>query len=238
MITTFIRKQRNGVKTLHSPHGGSSLCSMGANIAALVIRGLAGEDVPSDRTAERILDAAVVEVATVGVAKLTIEGLSRRAEVNRATVYRRFGDLDGVIEAMTMREGRRMAATIADAVAEFSEPADQVVAGFTAAIRMAREHPVISRTARLEPARLVAAGIADDAALLHLGSSVVAASIRHAQSLGQALHLDADQAGQTMAMLFAACVLLPTTQGIDLRSDESVRSYARRTLVPMLFGPP
>jgi AcrR family transcriptional regulator len=211
---------------------------MGVNIAALVIRGLAGEQVPGDRTAERILDAAILEVATVGVAKLTIEGLSRRAEVNRATVYRRFGDLDGVIEAMTMREGRRMADTIADAVAEVNEPAERVVEGFVAAIRMAREHPVISRTARLEPERLVAAGLADDAALLHLGSSVVAAGIRHAQELGQALHLDTDEAGQTIAMLFAACVLLPTTQGIDLRSDESARNYARRTLVPMIFGPP
>lgn len=211
---------------------------MREHIAAVVIRGLAEPDrEPADRTEERILDAAVTEVATAGISRLTVEGLARRAGVNRATIYRRFGDLDAVVEAMTMREGRRMASTVAAAIAMVSEPAEQLVEGFVASIRMAREHPVISRTASLEPERLIAAGLADNSALLQLGSGVVAASIRHAQTLGQATHLDADEAGHTVAMLFAACVLMPTAHGIDVRTDESARRYAQRTLVPMIFGP-
>jgi AcrR family transcriptional regulator len=212
---------------------------MGLSIASLVVRGIAGgEGEPGDRTAERILDAAVMEVAISGVAKLTIEGVARRAGVNRATLYRRFGDLDGVIEALTMREGRRMAEAGARAIEGVADPAEQLVEAFVASIRMAREHPIISRTASLEPGQLIAAGLADDAALLKLGSSFVAGAIRAAQSEGRATHLDADEAGQTIAMLFAACVLLPTTHGIDLRTDDSVRAYARRTLAPMVFGPP
>lgn len=211
---------------------------MGLRIASLIVAGIAGGDTePADRNAERILDAVVQEVAASGVDKLTIEGVARRAGVNRATVYRRFGDLDALKEAVTMREGRRMAETVAAAVAGVTEHSERLVEAFVASIRMAREHPVISRTATLEPGQLIAAGLADGGALLQLGSSVVAMNIRMAQADGLATHLDADEAGHTVAMLFAACVLLPTSQGIDLRSDDSVRTYARRTLAPMLFGP-
>ena len=211
---------------------------MALSIASLLVRGIAGgEGEPGDRTAERILDAAMTEIALSGVAKLTIEGVARRAGVNRATLYRRFGDLDGIVEALTMREGRRMADAGAQAIEGVTDPAEQLVEAFVASIRMAREHPIISRTASLEPAQLIAAGLADDAALLKLGSSFAAGAVRAAQSQGHATHLDADEVGQTMAMLFAACVLLPTTHGIDLRTDDAVRAYARRTLAPMVFGP-
>jgi TetR/AcrR family transcriptional regulator, repressor for uid operon len=100
----------------------------------------------------------VLEAAAHGVAGLTTEGVARRAGVNRATVYRRFGDRDSLIEAMTMREGQRMAMGIALAVARVSDPAEQFVEGFVASIRLAREHPIISRVASVEPEQLVAAG--------------------------------------------------------------------------------
>lgn len=212
---------------------------MDSSIASLVMRAMVGgEGEPGDRTTERILDAAVLEIAASGVAKLTVEGVARRAGINRATLYRRFGDLNGVVEAVTMREGRRMADTVAGAVEGVADPAERLVEGFVASMRMAREHPIISRTAQLEPGELIAAGMADGAALLQLGSSVVAMNIRQAQAEGFAAHLDADEVGQTVAMLFAACVLMPTAHGIDTRSDDSVRAYARRTLAPMVFGPP
>ncbi|MFG1792563.1 TetR/AcrR family transcriptional regulator [Nocardia sp. NPDC049149] len=210
---------------------------MKQSIAALLAAGFFGSrDESTDRTVERILDATVAEAAATGVARLKIDAIARRAGVNRATVYRRFGDLDGLIEATTMREGRRMADTVFSAVENVHDHPSRLVEGFVACMRMAREHPVIARTAALEPDRLVAAGLADDAALLKLGSGVVAELLRQGQSDGYATHLDPDEAGQSIAMLFAACVLMPTAQGIDLRTDESIRAYARRTLVPMVFG--
>ncbi|WP_433654386.1 TetR/AcrR family transcriptional regulator [Nocardia sp. CA-128927] len=211
---------------------------MKQSIGALVAAGILGSaEERTDRTVAKILDAVVVEAAASGVARLKIDAIARRAGVNRVTVYRRFGDLDGLIEAATMREGKRMADTVLRAVDGVDDPAARLVESFVACMRMAREHPVIARTASLEPDRLIAAGLADDAALLRLGSAVIADQIRQAQSDGHATHLDADEAGQTVAMLFAACILMPTAQGIDLRTDESVRAYAQRTLAPMVFGP-
>ncbi|WP_433662785.1 TetR/AcrR family transcriptional regulator [Nocardia sp. CA-128927] len=210
---------------------------MKQSIAALLAAGIFGSaDEDADRTVTRILDAALVEAASAGISRLRIDAVARRAGINRTTVYRRFGDLDGLIEALTMREGKRMADTVFRAVDGVPDPAGKLVEGFVACMRMAREHPVIARTAALEPDQLVAAGLADDAALLRLGSAVVAEQIRQAQNDGHATHLDADEVGRSVAMFFAACVLMPTAQGIDLRTDESIRAYARRTLAPMVFG--
>ncbi|MFB8276815.1 TetR/AcrR family transcriptional regulator [Nocardia colli] len=211
---------------------------MKQSLAALLTAGILGNaDERSDRTETRILDAAVVEAAATGISRLKIDAVARRAGVNRATVYRRFTDLDGLFEAVVMREGRRMADTVLGAVDGVVGHPARLVEGFVACMRMAREHPVIARTAALEPDRLVAAGLADDAALLRLGSALVADHIRMAQIDGLATHLDPDETGQSIAMLFAACVLMPTEQGIDLRTDESVRAYAQRTVAPMVFGP-
>lgn len=211
---------------------------MRQSIGALVAAGIfGGADEHADRTAQAILDAVVIEAAASGVTRLKIDAIARRAGVSRVTVYRRFGDLDGLLEAVTMREGKTMADGIFRAVDGIGEPTGRLVEGFVACMRMAREHPVIARTAALEPDRLIAAGMADDAALLRLGSSVIAQLLREDQTNGHATHLDPDEAGQTIAMLFAACILMPTTHGIDLRTDESVRAYAQRTLAPMVFGP-
>lgn len=191
---------------------------------------------PQDTTATRILDAAVSECGSRGIGALTIDGVARRAGVNRVTVYRRFGDRDSMLQAMTLREGRRMAEGILEAISGVTNPADQLVESFVAAMRLAEAHPVIRRTAEFEPQDLIAAGLADGAALLVLGSTFIAAGVRRAQADGMAVHLDADQAGETMARLFASFILLPAHHSIDVRSAAGARDYARRMLVPLFLG--
>lgn len=200
--------------------------------------GSGSADVPGDATATKILDGAVGACAAHGISALTIDGVARRAGVNRTTIYRRFGDRDALLQAMTLREGERMAQAITESVAGIEDPADQLVEGFAAALRLADAHPVIRRTAQFEPQDLIAAGLADGAALLRLGSTFAATGVRKLQANGRATHLDAEAVGETMARLFASFVLLPAQQAIDVRSEAGARSYARRTLVPFLLGPP
>jgi len=211
---------------------------MEAAFLPLLLQSL-GTDLPAgatDLSGERILDAALQEAAAQGTAGLTTEGVARRAGVNRVTVYRRFGDRDALLAALAIREGHRMAATLTQATADIDNPDDRFVEGFVAALQIAREHPLIARTARHEPAALIQAGLADDAALLRIGGAFMSAAICNAQAHGRAEHLDPDQAGETAARMFAAFVLLPGGI-IDLHDNEAARIYARRTWVPMLLGP-
>ncbi|MEP7738859.1 TetR/AcrR family transcriptional regulator [Nocardioides sp. 31GB23] len=192
--------------------------------------------VPDDATATKILDATVGACAAQGIGAVTIDGVARRAGVNRVTVYRRFGDRDALLQAMTLREAEQMAQGIMAVLEGIDDPVEQLVEGFAAALRLAEAHPVIRRTAEHEPQDLIAAGLADDAALLRLGSAFAAAGVRRLQADGRATHLDAEAVGETMARLFASFVLLPAQHAIDVRTQDGARAYARRTLVPLLLG--
>jgi AcrR family transcriptional regulator len=212
----------------------------GMELASLVAYALEGasetDDADLDATATRILDATLQEVAAQGMRSLTAEGVARRANVGRVTVYRRFGGREDLLAAMAVREGARMAEIVERAARAADTPADQFVAGFSAAVRAAREHPIIARAAVHEPGELLAAGIAHDAALMRLGADFVAASIGQLQDAGLAQHVEAAEAGETLARLFAALVLIPTNYAIDLSTDEATQGYVRRTLGPMVLG--
>jgi AcrR family transcriptional regulator len=157
--------------------------------------------------------------------------------VNRVTLYRRFGDREGVVAALAEREGQRMRAALHAATADLDDPGDRLVEGFVAAVRYTNTHPLVRRAAEVEPETLIAAGLADDARLLRIGGDFLAAEIRQAQASGEALHLtDPEQAGETLARVFASFVLLPGGR-VDLADEDAVRAYARGTLVPMVLGP-
>lgn len=189
-----------------------------------------------DATEQRILNAVLYEAAAHGVKKLTMDAIAGNANLNRATIYRRFGNMDNVMAALAIREGRQMIVALTEATAGIDDPQALIVEGFVAAIEFAREHPLISRIATYEPDMLIKAGMANNAALLSLGGKFMANTIRWAQSKNQAVHLDANRAGDTTARLFASFILMPG--GINhLKTNALARKYAKKTLVPMLFGP-
>ena len=114
----------------------------------LLERALVAE-VPAD--SDHILDAALALAAASGLKHLTMDDVARRAGVGRMTVYRRFGTRDALVDALAGREARRCLAEL-DAASPVDAPLEeQVVAGFTTAIRLTREHPLLARLARVEP---------------------------------------------------------------------------------------
>ena len=69
---------------------------------------------PQDDASERILDAALALSAASGVRHLTIDDVAARAGVGRMTVYRRFEDRSGLLEALAAREAFMTAARIVE----------------------------------------------------------------------------------------------------------------------------
>ncbi|SDW29126.1 TetR/AcrR family transcriptional regulator [Marinobacter mobilis] len=182
----------------------------------------------------RILEAALAEAAAQGLHGLTIEGVARRCRRNRATIYRHFGNRDKLAYALVVWEANKMMQVLTKAVAGIDDPEALLVEGFVAAMRFAREHPVISRTTQYEPGSLIFAARANDHSLLRLGAGFMANTIRWAQSKGLGTHLDADAAGDIAARLFSSFVLLPGGHNA-LNDDESTRQFALSTLAPMLL---
>ncbi len=127
-----------------------------------------------DRTTHRILDAAVTEAAAVGLNRLTVEEVVRRAGVSRMTAYRRYPRRDDLIAALVLREANRFLAAVGDGIAAAAQTRDGVIDGFVAAVQFAREHPMLRRAGHTDSAL----STEDTATLLSIGSQFLAGNLQ------------------------------------------------------------
>jgi AcrR family transcriptional regulator len=188
---------------------------------------------PDDATSERILDAALELGAASGLRHLTMDDVARRAGVGRVTVYRRFGDRARLVDALAVRECRRCLATLAGAPDPASPPEERIADGFVAALRIAREHPLLSRLARLEPEALLAALNGADGQLVSLMRGFVAEQIRTGQRAGELEPGDADEAAEVLVRLGLSFVLIRDSV-LGLEDDEAARRLARTLIAPIV----
>lgn len=199
----------------------------------LVARALDPRDVvPDDPASERILDAALELAAASGLRHLTMEDVAQAAGVGRATVYRRFGDRETLVDALSTREARRCLAELAAASDPSAPVADQFAEGFAVSIRLLRSHPLLRRLVLVERQTLLQA--LDDG-LFELARGFLAERIRVAQRLGEVRDVDADQAAEILTRVTTSFALLPATS-LDLDDPERLRAVARELLAPVLFG--
>jgi AcrR family transcriptional regulator len=187
----------------------------------------------ADETSARILDAALDTAAAFGLQNLTMDAVAGRAEVGRMTVYRRFGDKQGLIAALGERETRRCLAAM-DAAAPPDAPiAEQAAAGFATALRLAREHPLLSRLARLEPEAVLSKLTDHDGAMFAVLRGNLAERLRQAQRAEVLGEIEIEETAELMVRLAVSFVLLPESV-LPLDDEEKVRGVAWQLLTPIL----
>ena len=206
---------------------------------ALLARALdAAVEPPDDAISERVLDATLDLAAASGIRNLTMDDVARRAGVGRMTVYRRFGDKTRLVEALAVREGRRCLAEL-DAAARPHEPiADQVAEGFVTSVRLAREHPLLNRLARIEPESVLRALTADGGAMFALARAFLAERLRAAQKAGTLdRKVAVDEAAELLVRLSFSFALIEDSV-LPLEDPDRARDVARRLIAPILGKPP
>ena len=182
-------------------------------------------DEAADRTSQRILDAALQEAAAVGLQRITVEDVVRRAGVSRMTAYRRYPRRDDLVESLVRRETQRFLGAVADAIDSVEDPNEGVAEAFIAAVTFAREHPMLRRAGHVEPAPI------DSAELLKMGSAFIANYI-HGDAPGapsQKVRWVAD----VFARLFFTYISMPPTDP-DFADDSELRRFAHEVLTPMV----
>jgi TetR/AcrR family transcriptional regulator, repressor for uid operon len=183
-------------------------------------------DEVADRASQRILDAALTEAAAVGLQRITVEDVVRRAGLSRMTVYRRYPRRDDLVEALVRRETQRFLAAVAYAIDSVQDPDEGVAEAFIGAVSFAREHPILRRAAHAEPAPL-----ADSVELLKMGSAFIADYI-HGDAPGpvpQRVRWVAD----VFARLFFTYISMPPSDP-DFGDDAELRRFAHEVLTPMV----
>ena len=206
---------------------------------ALLARALdAAVEPPDDAISERVLDATLDLAAASGIRNLTMDDVARRAGVGRMTVYRRFGDKTRLVEALAVREGRRCLAEL-DAAARPDQPiADQVAEGFVTSVRLAREHPLLNRLARIEPESVLRALTADGGAMFALARAFLAERLRAAQKAGTLdRKVAVDEAAELLVRLSFSFALIEDSV-LPLEDPDRARDVARRLIAPILGKPP
>ena len=188
---------------------------------------------PADATSERVLDAALDLAAASGLRRLSMDDVARRAGVGRMTVYRRFGSRAALVDALSVRECRRCLEAM-DAAARPDAPvADQVAEGLVTALRLAREHPLLNRLARVEPESVLRALTADGGAVFAAARGFVAARLRASQEAGVLGPLDVDEAAELLVRLAFSFVLIQDS-ALPLDDEAALRDSARRLVAPMV----
>ena len=183
-------------------------------------------DEEADRTSQRILDAALQEAASVGLQRITVEEVVRRAGVSRMTAYRRYPRRDDLVTALVRRETQRFLAAVADAIEVVQDPNEGVAEAFIGAVRFAREHPMLKRAGSAD-----SAPIGGWAELLDMGAAFIANYI-HGDAPGapsQAVRWVAD----VFARLFFTYVSAPPRDP-DFGDDGELRRFAHEVLTPMV----
>jgi AcrR family transcriptional regulator len=97
----------------------------------------------SMRAAERILDAAAAVFAERGVAATQMADIAKAAGCSRATLYRYFDNRHAVQRAFVHRAARRVGAQVAAEICGIGDPAEQLVAGVLASLRVVRADPLL-----------------------------------------------------------------------------------------------
>ncbi|MDX6585927.1 MAG: hypothetical protein QOI31_400 [Solirubrobacterales bacterium] len=203
----------------------------------LLERALATPEPAADKTSERILDAALELVAASGLRNLTMDDAASRAGVGRMTVYRRFGDREGLIDALAARETRRCLAEL-DRAVDPSLPIEEGIArGLTASLHLIRSHPLLDRFARHEPEAALGALNAGEGAILRMGTAFVASRIAEAKSRGDiAASVDVTHAAELLVRLGFSFLLMPDSS-LSLDDPEAAAREVEDLIAPILGGP-
>ena len=204
------------------------------NAGALLERALASPEPATDPASERILDAALELAAASGLRHLTMDAAASRAGVGRMTVYRRFGDREGLIDALAARESRRCLAELDRAVDPSLPVAEGIARGFVASLGLIRTHPLLDRLARHEPEAALAALNAGGGAILVMGREFVAARLRDAQARGDLdAAVDTTQAAELLVRLGFSFLLMPESS-LPLDDPGAAAETARTLIAPIL----
>ena len=96
-----------------------------------------------------ILDAAYELLLAVGMRRMTMADIARQADVSRATLYRRWPNVQAVIAALMTREFGQLAASVVSA--QGLDGRATLVAGVVHAVAEVREHPLLRKIVDVDP---------------------------------------------------------------------------------------
>ena len=186
-----------------------------------------------DAKHEQILDAGLALFIESGMRRTTMEDVALRAGIGRATVYRRFGDKDQLIQAVILRECQRHLSLIEKQLQAFTSPLDALLEAFVLATRGAFGHPLLARLLEAEPEYILPYLTRSLPQVMTFSRLYLAMQIRKGQKAGALSDRPAEQSAEMLLRLMQSLVLSPDGV-ISPANEKTVRDFTETYLRPLL----
>jgi AcrR family transcriptional regulator len=187
-----------------------------------------------DDTRQRILEATYACVARWGLAKTTVEDVSREAGVSRATVYRTFpGGRDELLTAVVAWATLEFFDRLREHVAGAASLEEVMERGIIFARRAIVDHDVLQRVMQTEPERLLPALTVES---VRIRQGIAGFLTPYLAERGLVEGVDLDQAADFLARMVLSHIAAPGRW--DLEDPVQVARLVEAELLAGLVAPP
>lgn len=198
-------------------------------------RGLPSAVEVDDPIREQLLDAATAQFEIVGIARSTMNDVTRRAGLARMTLYRRFANKQELVEATLLRETADVLTGLQQVIDANDTIEAKLTEGFAYTVETLRDHGLLNRLLETEPEATVPHFTVQGAPLITAAAQFLAAEISRNLHDSRS-HEELTVVSELTVRLVVSFVLTPTTT-IDLDDPEVARTFAQKHLGPLLGGP-
>lgn len=188
-----------------------------------------------DPIREQLLDAATAQFESVGIARSTMNDITRRAGLARMTLYRRFANKQELVEAALLREASYFLADLQREIDAHDTIEDKLTEGFAFTVEALRDHGLLTRLLETEPESTVPHFTVQGAPLITAAAYFLAGEISRAAP-DERSEEEVLVVAELTARLVVSFVLTPSMT-IDLDDPEVARAFARNHLGPLLGAP-
>lgn len=182
---------------------------------------------PDDRTGEKILDAVLKVWEHYGIRRISVELIAREAGVSHMSLYRRWPGKNDLVMAAALREVQHLLDECSRRTATIEEDEEAAVESFTYLYWAVRNHPLYIREMSTDPEGILPFMTLQADPALRIGVAY-GVSLREWQlppeSLKEIIELG--------VRITQSLLLTPPAQ-TPLDTEDDVRGYARRVLVPI-----
>lgn len=188
-------------------------------------------DETHESTASRILDGALRAAENHGVRKLTMDDIAGAAGLARITLYSHYRSKDALVAAVVSREQQRFFAHLEAVGSQYADLDDRLVETFAVGVRAMRQHALLQRMLRSEPAAILP-HMMFGSPLLDIARQWIARQLADpAGEPGLALQSVAE-----LSVRLAQSLILSEPSVHNLDDADEIRDIARRWILPALHS--
>jgi AcrR family transcriptional regulator len=150
-------------------------------------------------------------------------------------VYRKFDGKAALVRAVVLDDIQRFAGYVDSLWRSHDNVEDRLVETFTVAVMALRRNPLFNTLLRSEPEELLQQLTLDGEEIFDLACGVLAARLQEQVEGGELPDIDVQAASELVVRLGYSAILLPF-RAFPGESEEDVRCYLRRNVMPILLG--